>query len=268
VSPSRAVLVTGGTGTLGRVVVPHLLQRGHRVRVLSRRDGPDVQGARRAVGDLATGAGVVAALQGAHTVLHLASNPLRAKQTDVEGSRQLVAAAARLGVQHVVYLSIVGCDANPYPYYRAKAAAEQVVLDGTVPVTVLRATQFHDFVPLAARMLSIGPVLLLPKGLRSQLVDLRDVSARLAEVVDGDPAGRVADLAGPQVLDFRDAVTRWHDAAGRRMPRVLTVPAVGGALKAFAAGTNLPGPQACLGERTFDAWLDEVRARDERPGRR
>jgi uncharacterized protein YbjT (DUF2867 family) len=258
VNAARDVLVTGGTGTLGQVVVPQLLHRGHRVRVMSREPGPQVCGAPRVVADLATGHGVVAALRGAHTLVHLASNPLRARRTDVQGTTKMLAAAAKVGVRHVVYLSIVGCDANPYPYYRAKAEVERVVLEGPVPGTVLRATQFHDFVPRLAAMLTVGPIMLLPKDLRGQLVDLRDVSQRLTELVEGEPAGRVRDLAGPQVLDLRDAVDRWHEALGRPRPRVLTLPAVGGSLKAFAAGSNLPGPQAELGTRTYDAWLDEL----------
>jgi uncharacterized protein YbjT (DUF2867 family) len=240
--------------------VPELVRAGHRVRVMSRRAGPDVGGAPRAVADLATGSGAVAAMAGAHTIVHLASNPLRPRRTDVQGTQRLLAAGAKLGVRHVVYLSIVGCDANPYPYYRAKADVERLVLDGPVPGTVLRATQFHDFVPLIARMLGLGPVLVLPKGLRGQLVDLRDVSQRLVELVDGAPAGRVRDLGGPEPLDLREALTRWYEAVGRRMPRVVRLPAVGGALRAFAAGTNLPGPEADLGTRTFAAWLTEVGA--------
>jgi uncharacterized protein YbjT (DUF2867 family) len=251
------VLVTGGTGTLGRVLVPQLRAAGHQVAVLSRRPGTAPEGVERRVGDLRSSTGLGAALTGIDTVVHLASDPLRASKVDVEGSDRLVAEAAAAGVGHLVYLSIVGCDRNPYPYYRAKTAVESLVLDGRVPGTVLRATQFHDFVPRVAGMLRKGPLLVLPRGLRGQLVDLRDVSDRLVGLVAAGPTGRARDLGGPQVLGLRDAILRWTAATGRREPRVLELPVVGATLRAFAAGTNLPDPGADLGDRTFDAWLAE-----------
>ncbi|GAB3591618.1 NAD(P)H-binding protein [Angustibacter peucedani] len=253
------VLVTGGTGTLGRVLVPRLVAAGHAVAVLSRHEGPDVGGAARRTGDLATGQGVAQALHGADVVVHLASDPLHARRTDVQGTDRLVAAARAAGVRHLVFLSIVGCDRNPYPFYRAKAEVEERLLDGPLPASVLRATQFHDFVPQLASMLLRGPLMPLPKGFRSQLVDLRDVSDRLVEAVAGEPRGRLRDLAGPDVVDAREALTRWCEAVGRRPPRFLTLPAVGGVLRAFAEGTNLAGPDADRGTRSYETWLEELR---------
>lgn len=116
------ILVTGGTGRLGRVLVPRCLRSGRPVRVLSRRPPPrretPVEWAR---GDLATGRGIRAALADVDVVVHLASLPYRARTTtrvDVEGTHRLVRAAARVGVTHVLYTSIVGVDEIPWPYFR------------------------------------------------------------------------------------------------------------------------------------------------------
>jgi len=250
------VLVTGGTGQLGAVLVPALRGRGHAVRVMSRRPGPPVADAERAVADLATGTGLDSAVHGVDVVVHLASDPGDVRRVDVEGTERLLLAAQRAGVAHVVYLSIVGCDRNPLALYRAKTEAEAMVLDGRVPGTVLRATQFHDFVAQTVAMMQRGPLMLLPKGMRGALVDLRDVADRLVALVQDGPSGRVRDLGGPEVLDVGDAVTRWSKAVGRPVPRIVRIPAVGGVMRAFANGTNLPGPQADLGARTFTAWLD------------
>src|SRR5512142_412598 len=117
------LLVTGGTGVLGSVAVPALQEAGHAVRVLSRspEDG-------RVVGDLATGAGLAEAVTGAEVIVHAASSPRAdVREVDVEGTRRLVAVARDAGAQHLLYVSIPGVDRIAVPYYRAKAAAEQIV---------------------------------------------------------------------------------------------------------------------------------------------
>src|SRR4051794_17722487 len=146
------VLVTGGTGTLGRAVVPALLEAGHEVRVLSRRERPPVPpGAVTLRGDVRTGRGVEAAVTGADVVVHAATNPRRhARSTEVEGTRH-VAAAARAAGAHLTYVSIVGVDAHRFAYYRAKHAAEQVLAESGCRWSVLRATQFHSLIDAMLR---------------------------------------------------------------------------------------------------------------------
>src|SRR4051794_6980079 len=130
------VLVTGGTGVLGRHVVSLARERGHDVRVLSRRPGAGTH-----VGDLATGAGVAEAARGAELVVHAASDTRRLGRSDLEQTRRLLAAAR--DARHLLFISIVGIDAIPYAYYRRKLACERAVAASGVPHTTLRATQFH-----------------------------------------------------------------------------------------------------------------------------
>jgi uncharacterized protein YbjT (DUF2867 family) len=177
-----SVLVPGGTGTLGRLLVSQLAEAGNDIAVLSRRRPPAGVGGSRGAGgnrggavavdhrtaDLATGAGLACALAGVGTVVHLASDPRRPAAVDVAGTERLTVAAAEAGVRHLVLISIVGCDVVPTSYYRAKVRAERLVLAGPVPGSVLRAIQFHEFVPTLAETLWRGRFAVLPTGMRAQ----------------------------------------------------------------------------------------------------
>jgi len=255
------VLVTGGTGTLGRAVLPALRAAGHEVSVLSRSAGPSgdsVSGSRR-VGDLRTGAGLSEALQDVESVVHLASDGRHARQVDVDGTARLSAAAAAAGCGHLVFISIVGCDVVPFGYYRAKATAEEVALHGPVPASVLRATQFPELVVRLAQAVTLGPVAVAPRGLRFAPVDVRDVADRLVRAVAQGPGGRLPDLGGPEVVPLADVAATWATVRGHRRPRTVQLPAWGGLLRALAVGANLPGPLAERGRRTLAAWVDEHR---------
>src|SRR4051794_6795105 len=157
------VLVTGGTGRLGRRLMAPLQEAGHSVRQMSRR-GTGPGGVR---GDLVTGLDLSSALAGAELVVHAASDPQGDPwQVDVAGPRRLVGAVARGRLQPPVSISVVGVDRVPYGSYRAKFAAEQILLASGLPVTLLRVTQFHDFVDFLLDTARRGPVLPVPMGWR------------------------------------------------------------------------------------------------------
>lgn len=244
------ILVTGGTGTLGRLVVERLRADGHEVRVLSRHARPYAV-------DLVEGTGLDAALAGVDTVVHCASSP---KGGDERAAANLVEAARRAGVGHLVYISIVGVDLVPYRYYRSKLAVEQLVERSGLGWTVLRATQFHDLVLQVLRVLAKPPVMLLPGALSDQPVDAGEVAARLAELATGAPAGRVPDMGGPQVRTLRSLAEAYLRASGRRRP-VLEVPLAGRAYRGFREGGHLvsepAGGGAAVGEVTFERFLAE-----------
>ena len=249
----RPVLVTGGTGTLGRALVHTLLDAGRPVRVLSRRPRtPSVpDGVEWVVGDLLTGEGLDAALSGVAAVVHCASNP-RKPDEDVAAAERLVIAAQRTGAPHVVYISIVGIDRVPLPYYRAKLRVEEVLEAGAVPLTILRTTQFHDFVASLLGTCVLGPVALVPRGISIQPVDVREVALRLAELAVGPAAGRVDDIGGPQVLTVDELMRTFLAATGRR-PWVWRLP-FPGRVRAFRTGGQLT-PDHATGRLTFAEWL-------------
>jgi uncharacterized protein YbjT (DUF2867 family) len=230
------VLVTGGTGRLGRRLVDPLQGAGHRVKSMSRR-GTGPGGIR---GDLATGRDLPQALAGAEVVVHAASDPRGDYwQTDVAGTRRLVQAADRDRLQHLVYVSIVGVDRIPFGYYRAKFAAEQVLLASGLPVTLLRITQFHDFVDELLETARRGPILPVPMSWRAQPVDVGEAAAYVASVAGGPPSGGVVEYAGPEELTAADMARAW---AAAREPgvRVVATPLPGRLSTAFRDGAALP----------------------------
>lgn len=244
------VVVTGGTGVLGRELVPALRAAGHGVRVLSRQPG---EGA--VVADLGSGTGLGPAVAGADVVVHLASAPRGDFWTvDVGGTRALAVAAREAGVGHLVYVSIPGVDRVPYAYYHAKYAAEQVVAAAGVPCTVLRATQFHPFAAALLTRVGRGPVLPVGAGWRFQPVDPGDVAAHLVERVGAGPAGGVVEFGGPEVLDVADLARGWLAARGGG-GRVVPVPVPGGFSRAVRDGGLLAGPDAPRGTVTWARWL-------------
>jgi len=249
------VLVTGGTGILGSRVVRSLRESGHRALVLSRREGTGPDWRR---GDLATGGGIAAAVAGMAAIVHAGSattQPTRGRAVDVEGTRRLLEAARDAGVGHVVYVSIVGIEEVAYPYYRSKLAAEELVTQGIVPWTILRATQFHTLIELylgvSARFPGVLPV---PYGWQFQPVDPGEVAARLAAVAVAPPAGLLPDFGGPQVRDFKSLAESWRRALGVRKP-MLNLPLPFKASRQFAAG-RLLCPDHRDGKITFEQYLD------------
>ena len=244
------ILVTGGTGVLGRRVVDLLEQAGVETRVLSRGGRP---GTIR--GDLLTGEGLDRAVRGADTIIHCASSPLRnTRRVDVEGTRRVLGAAARASVSHLVYVSIVGIDrASSYPYYGIKLETEGVIEESPVPYTILRATQFYDLVLLAMRALDRLPVMPVPSGLLGQPIDAGEVAGRLVEISLGKPAGRAPDIGGPEVRTLTDAARAYLAVTGNRK-RVLPVPLPGKTARAMRSGA-LTCPENRYGKLRWEEFL-------------
>jgi uncharacterized protein YbjT (DUF2867 family) len=246
------ILVTGGTGTIGRHVTPLLRGAGAPLRVLSRHRREPTDGIEYVTGDLLTGDGIDAAVAGVATVVHLAGGP-NAKGDD-EATRTLVQAASRAGTQHLVYISVVGADRVPLSYFRNKLAAEQVVADSGLPFTTLRAAQVHDLVLTAAQTMAKLPVIPVPRGLRFQPVDAGEVAVRLVELALGTPAGRVPDLAGPKTYEMAELIRGYLAARGSHRPMVpIRMPGKAG--RAYRAGDNLSSDGVVEGARTWEDFL-------------
>lgn len=249
------ILVTGGTGTLGREVVRRLVDPGHTVRVLSRRPRPAGGPAALewAVGDLGTGTGIDEALADVDTIIHCASDYRRANK-DVPGTRRFLDTARRAGVGHVVYISIVGIDRVPLGYYQVKLAEERLVEESGVAWTILRATQFHDLVRLVLATTARLPVMPVP-SVRVQPIDAREVATRLVELAAGPPVGRAPDLGGPQVRTFTDLAKAYLRAAGKRR-LVLPLRLPGATFRGYRRGGHLT-PAYADGHCTFEEYLAE-----------
>jgi uncharacterized protein YbjT (DUF2867 family) len=244
------VLVTGGSGSLGSEVVAELARRGHEARPASRRTGVD----------LSTGRGLAEAVAGVEAVVHCATAPQGPRRVDVDGTGRLVAELARRPAPpHLVFVSIVGCDRSPFPYYRAKTEVEQRLARWAGPATVVRATQFHPFAAAVAQLLMVGPVAFSIGDMAVQPADTAWVAGHLVDIATGPVPGgfsRATDLAGPDVLTMSEVATMLREHTGRSSPRVVRVPPVGGVLRSFSEGVVLPPGAVETGGRSFAHWLE------------
>jgi uncharacterized protein YbjT (DUF2867 family) len=249
---TSSILLTGGTGTLGRHVTPLLLDAGCKVRVLSRRSHEPRDGLEFVTGDLLKDEGIDPAVDGAEIVLHLAGGP----KGDDEATRNLVRAASRAGVQHLVCISVIAADRVPIGYFRSKLGAERAVAESGLPWTTLRAAQFHDLVLIVLQKMAKLPVVPVPGGVRLQPVDSRDVAARLVELTLDEPAGLVPDLAGPNVYGMADLIRGYLRARGKhRLTMPVRVPGKAG--RVYRSGQNLSLEGADVGTRTWEDFLAE-----------
>ena len=256
------VLVTGGAGGFGRALVPRLISRGYTVRIMSRRPAPAGSTTEWAQADIASDAGLTAALAGVDVVVHAASSPAKqTRQIDVEGTRRLLQAARAAEIAHFAYISIVGIDRIPYAYYRHKLAAEALVTASSLPWSILRATQFHTLIDTILRGADRLPLLLLPTDLRFQPIDVGEAAERMAEVVAAGPAGRWPDIGGPDVLTLGAMARDWMQARGR-LRRLVYLPMPGGFAAAVRRGRNTC-PDQRYGRITWADWLRKTYAPHE-----
>ncbi len=236
--------MTGATGTLGTPTAAQLTEAGHQVRALSRRSTPGLT-----TGDLLTGKGIPEAMDGADTVVHLATG-----MRDVDQAKSAIDAAGAAGVGHFVLISIVGVEDIPLGYYRGKVEIEKYLAASRVPFTILRATQFHQFVDGLFLSQKLLPFILAPR-ISFQPIATDDVASRLTSLAGAAPAGRVDDIGGPEQLSALELAHAWKTASGSRKavwnPRL-----PGKTVAGFAAGHNLvPGDP--YGVTTFTQYLDE-----------
>lgn len=254
------IVTTGGAGTLGREVLAELARRG-RVAVST---------SRRTKVDVASGAGLSAAVRDADVVVHLAAHPLRYRKIDYGGTRNLIdALAAQRRRPHIIYVSIVGCEQNPFRLYRAKRASEIALEHSGLPVTVLRTTQFHPTVAAIARAATLGSIGLAPSGLRFQPTDPFFLALCIADLAEAPtPAGyrRTRDVAGPEQVTLPEASGIIAGREGQTVVRSLPIPAILGTLKAYSDGSNLPASDALIGGGSFTSWVNQHQLR-ALPGR-
>lgn len=245
------VLVTGGTGRLGRRVVARLVDAGCDVRVLTRHHGDSSSHVTFFTGDLRRNEGIRPAVSGVEAIIHCATST----KGDAEATSNIATEASRTGSPHLVYPSIVGIDRiASWGYTRAKLQAERIVEHSGLPWTILRVTQFYDYCFDNSRRLSRFPVVApVPAGFRVQPIDPEDVADRLVELVlGGKPVGRAPDMAGPQVSSWVDLFRTYLTATHRRR---WVVPVRIPGSKAVRNGALLPPPRHTVGTKTWSQYL-------------
>jgi uncharacterized protein YbjT (DUF2867 family) len=244
------IAVAGGTGLIGRMVCDLAESSQHEVVVLARSRGID----------LVTGDGLGAALGGVETVIDVTNTTtVSAKRSTAfftAATSNLLAGERDAGVAHHVALSIVGVDRVPRGYYAGKRAQEQLLEAGSVPWTVLRATQFHEMARMAYDAAHVGPLHLAIR-MRIQPVAAWEVAQRLVDLAVGPAQGYSAEIGGPREERLEQMIRAYARATGSRawLPTVSLPGALG---RAQRDGTLLAAPDCLRGVQTFTEWLEVV----------
>ena len=243
------IAVAGGTGIVGRAVVDALDRSGHASVVLARSTGVDLR----------HDALVAEGLSDVDVIIDVTNAPStrRARATgfftEVTGRLQRI--GANEGVARLVTLSIVGIDrGSPSGYYRAKLAQEAEARRGPVPVTIVRATQFHEFAAQVLARTRWGPVAVVPRML-VQPVAARALAEVLVATATGAPSEEMFEVAGPESASLVDLARLLVGHRGRRV-RVVGVGMPGASGRAMRAGGLLPSPGARIVGPRFEAWLE------------
>jgi uncharacterized protein YbjT (DUF2867 family) len=247
----KKIAVAGATGRVGRHVVDVLEAQGHDVVAMSRSTGVDV----------VTGDGLAEALAGVEAVVDAATGPSPEQEVATEfftaAARNLQEAGERAGVRRIVVVSIIACDRFSGGYGAAKVAHEQAMLSGPIPVRVLRAAQFHEFVAQLVEWGRQGDVSLVPK-MRTQLVAARTVAEALADLATGPegPATPIPEVAGPREESLVDMATLLATRRGDPVRIEGVSDPADPDRDLYESGALLPGPNAVLAGPTFEEWLD------------
>jgi uncharacterized protein YbjT (DUF2867 family) len=242
------IVVIGGHGLIGSRLVAILGEHGHEAVAAGPRSGVNT----------VTGEGLAEALDGADVVVDVCNSPSFADDDVMDffrtGTENLVAAAQAAGVRHHVALSVVGCDRLPDSgYMRAKVAEEELVEGSSLPYTIVRATQFYEFVKVIADASAVGDTVRVPAAL-VQPIAAEDVSREVARAAEGEPAGGIVEIAGPEACSFEDLIRQ--ELRARNDPRHVAVDPDAGYFGAKLADDSLlPVDAARLGETRFEDWL-------------
>jgi uncharacterized protein YbjT (DUF2867 family) len=247
------IVVIGGTGLIGSKTVAILRQSGHEVVAASPKSGVNS----------ITGEGLKEAMAGAQVVIDLANSPSFEDKAVLEffetSCRNLLAAEAAAGVRHHVALSIVGTDRTPdNGYFRAKVAQEKLIETSGIPYTIVRATQFLEFLGAIAASATDGKIVRLSPGL-FQPIAADDVAAAVADAALAAPRNGIVEIAGPEPAPFDEIIARYLKAIGdpREVVRDTEARYFGGRVEERSL---VPLGEARLGRIGLDEWLRRSRA--------
>lgn len=242
------IVIIGGNGLIGAGLVHRLRVKGHEVVAASPQSGVNT----------ITGEGLAEALEGAQVVVDVANSPSFEDQAVLDffetSGRHLLAAEAAAGVTHHVALSVVGSDRLPDSgYLRAKVAQERLIKASGIPYTILRSTQFFEFIDGIITSGTEGNLIYLSPALM-QPIAANDVTAALADLATAPPVNGTVEVAGPKPFPLDQLARKYMAASGNRRPVVADVHA-----RYFGAELNdrslMPGDRARLGRTRFEDWL-------------
>lgn len=244
------IVIIGGSGLIGRKLIPLLKSLGHDVASASPSSGVNA----------VTGEGLAAALQGAEVVVDVSNSPSFADEAVMHffatSTQNLLTAEAAAGVRHHVALSVVGADRIPaIGYLRAKVVQENLIRAGSVPYSILRATQFYEFLGVIADGCTVGDAIRLPLA-PIQPLAADDVALELSRVVSSGPTNRVSELAGPESLPMAEFIRKYLAVKGDKREVIADPNASYFGAVLDHLGLN-PGENPRLGSVTFEEWRSQ-----------
>jgi uncharacterized protein YbjT (DUF2867 family) len=249
-SKTQKIAVTGATGRLGSHLVETLEQRGHDVVPIARSKGVDV----------VSGEGLDEALAGVETIIDAATGPSPDQEEETAfftaSARNLQRAGAAAGAKRIVVVSIIGIDKFQGGYNAAKVVQEETLLEGPLPVRIVRAAQFHEFVDQLVGWMTQDGVAYLPE-MQTQLVAARAVAEALTDAAEEPEIqnGKITEIAGPEATRLADAAAVLFASRGDSVEIRESRHTGDPDAAAYADGAALPNPGAKLAGPSFQEWL-------------
>jgi uncharacterized protein YbjT (DUF2867 family) len=236
------IVVIGGHGRIGSKLVETLGEGGHQVVAAGPRSGVDAY----------TGEGLAEALDGADVIVDACNSPSFEDDAVMDFFRTTSENLLAAGVGHHVAVSVVGCDRlTGSGYMRAKVAQEELIEASMIPYTIVRATQFFEFIEIIAYAATDGDTVRLPSA-SIQPVAADDAARATGRIAGGTPVNGIVEVAGPERFTFEDLIRQALRNDPRRVVAAADTPYFGARLD---DGGLLPGPGAQLGETRFEDWL-------------
>lgn len=255
---TQRILITGGTGTLGREILQQLLEKGRAVSVLTSKSNPNLPlQAKIHQGNLTDQSTLHQPVSDVEVIIHCASNSLDPQHVDINGTKNLLSVIQKGKLKHFIYISIVGVDKSDFPYYKAKFEVEKMIETSGLPYTIVRATQFHDLVlNRIIRQADTGASrLVIPAHMRFQTIDIREVAAKVLSLADEGPANSTLSIGGPEVLSLEEMAETYLQIANKEM-QIATNPD-DTSFAAFKTGVNLC-PDQKFGKISWRAHVQHV----------
>jgi uncharacterized protein YbjT (DUF2867 family) len=256
----KNVLVTGGTGLLGKEVVDQLISLNYGVTVLSSKKKPLVpDGVQLIKGDLASNKGLQEATRDADIIIHCASNPKDTLSVDIKGTQNLLAAIDKDKTLHFIFISIINVDRSNYTYYQTKVKVEEMIKESGIPFSILRATQFHNYVLTILKSFDKkNGALVVPDEMHFQSIEVKEAATLLVNLAQKGPAGLLRGVGGPELLRFEDMVKTYLRVFGRNDElKAKSLP--GEEYDRYRSENNI-WPSNTYGNITWEAFLRNSRA--------
>ncbi|MDR6123615.1 uncharacterized protein YbjT (DUF2867 family) [Bacillus sp. SLBN-46] len=248
------ILITGSTGMLGTALINQLTNLNYDVKLTSR-GKPETTGDFEWVySDFLTADGLDEAVKDVEVVIHAATSPLKnSRLIDVSGLEKFL---TRLDhIKHFIYPSIVGIEDIPFKYYKLKCEAENLLKNSSIPYTIVRATQFHDFVDHLLLSKPLFKRYIIPGSIKFQSVDVGDFANHLIGLIEKGPQGRTDDFGGPEIMSLRE-MANLKINVNNEPNKIVSISLPGRLYKSLVNGKNT-NKLRLIGKVTFKEYLSQ-----------